>query len=78
MFLYFLFYFYSDQRTVNETTGESVSQNLLNISRRAKEYNDPLDVVYTADIVKKLAQVIGGEEKVRSLWVPISFPRSPF
>ncbi|PFX28381.1 putative G-protein coupled receptor 125 [Stylophora pistillata] len=50
------------QRTVNETTVESVSRNLLNISRRAKEYNDPLDVVYTADIVKKLAQVIGDEK----------------
>lgn len=78
IYMYY-FYFHFDQKTVNETTVESVSRNLLNISRRAKEYTDPLDVVYTADIVKNLAQVIGGDKKVRSLWVFfINFPRSPF
>ena len=68
VYMYY-FYFHFDQKTVNETTVESVSGNLLNISRRVKEYTDPLDVVYTADIVKNLAQVIGGDKKVRSLWV---------
>ena len=68
VYMYY-FYFHFDQKTVNETTVESVSGNLLNISRRAKEYTDPLDVVYTADIVKNLAQVIGGDKKVRRLWV---------
>lgn len=71
IYMYY-FYFHFDQKTVNETTVESVSGNLLNVSRRAKEYTDPLDVVYTADIVKNLAQVIGGDKKVRSLWVFLS------
>ena len=56
-----------DQKTVNDTTVSSVSEQLLNISRRAREYTDPLDVMYAAEVVDKLAQVIGRDEIVRTL-----------
>ena len=42
----------------------AVSHQLLNISKRAREYSDPLDVVYGAEVVEKLAQVIGRDQIV--------------
>jgi len=56
--------FSSYQKTVNDTTVAEVSHQLLNISKRAREYSDPLDVVYGAEVVEKLAQVIGRDQVV--------------
>ena len=42
----------------------AVSHQLLNISKRAREYSDPLDVVYGAEVVENLAQVIGRDQVV--------------
>ncbi|XP_078355144.1 adhesion G protein-coupled receptor A3-like [Oculina patagonica] len=50
------------QKTVNDTTVNAVSHQLLNISKRAREFSDPLDVIYAAVVVEKLAQVIGRDE----------------
>lgn len=55
------------QKTVNDTTVSAISHQLLNISKRAREYSDPLDVVYGAEVVKKLAQVIGRDQVVSLL-----------
>jgi len=56
--------FSSYQKTVNDTTVAAVSHQLLNISKRAREYSDPLDVVYGAEVVEQLAQVIGRDQVV--------------
>ena len=60
-------YFY--QKTVNDTTVSSVSEQLLNVSRRAREFDDPLDVVYAAEVVDHLVQVIGRDRIVRNMQI---------
>lgn len=44
----------------------SVSEQLLNISKRAVEFSHPLDVVYTANVVKNLAHAVGRNMTVRN------------
>lgn len=63
----YFFSFY--QETVNVTTVRAVSHQLLNISKRAREFSDPLDVIYAAVVVEKLAQVIGRDEFVSSMQI---------
>ena len=62
-------FFSSFQKTVNDTTVTVVSFQLLNISKRAQEFSDPLDVVYAAIVVEKLAQAVGRHKIVRSMLI---------
>ena len=50
---------------MNKTTVSSVSKQLLNISKRAREFSHPLDVVYTAEVVYNLAHAVGRDKTVR-------------
>ena len=59
--------FFFHQKTVNDTTVSLVSEQLLNISKRAKDFSDPLDVMYAAVVVDHLVQVIGRDKIVRML-----------
>ena len=51
---------------MNKTTVSSVSKQLLDISKRAKEFGHPLDVVYTAEVVDNLIHAVGRDETVRN------------
>ena len=63
------YYFLHFQEVVNDATVASVSEQLLNISKRAKNFNDPLDVVYAAEVVDHLVQVIGRDQIVSKIYV---------
>ena len=49
---------------MNQTTIESVSLQLLNISGNAKQFDNAMDIVYTADILKQISNFMACNEKV--------------
>lgn len=49
-----------------------MSEQLLNISKRAAKFSHLLDVVYTANVVENLAQTIGGNMTVRNSMIIIA------
>ena len=60
------------QETVDDHTVYAVSKQLLNVSRRAKEFGDSTDVMFAADVVSKLVQAIGSDEEVRNRIVELA------